>query len=60
MELIRRDGSRAGICREHREVFEGKKCVKCEAAEKGARSGARAMEKWYERRWGAEARKVPR
>lgn len=35
MELIRRDGSRVGICREHRKVFAGRRCPEC-AAEREA------------------------
>jgi hypothetical protein len=29
MELIRRDGSRVQICREHRKVFAGRRCPEC-------------------------------
>ncbi len=30
MELIRKDGSRGKICLEHRKVFVGKRCPKCQ------------------------------
>lgn len=46
MELIRRDGSRAGICREHREVFTGKECAKC-ARE---REVVKRQYQWFKRR----------
>lgn len=37
MELIRRDGTRLQICREHRETYQGKVCPKCKAVKEQAR-----------------------
>lgn len=44
------------ICREHRTAF-ASKCPKCAEADAGKRA---LMQRWYERQWGAEARKVAR
>lgn len=55
LRIIDQRGERK-ICREHRVAFVGK-CSKCVAAAAEKRF---EMQRWYERQWGAEARKVAR